>query len=184
MANPASQGSSGPPARANPAALRNVRPSTAIFTDGRLRAAIQLTAEEELQIDNLDDPRKRLVLHAFCTAGTKIGACDMVKDPQRPGKNLVSVSAVDYWRKNDPIFREMWDAIDSAVNARWEQRAMEGADAGLREDIYDGDGKLKQTRVRQDSSLLQTVLKARNPSYREKNSDGVNITVVIERTDE
>ena len=86
-----------------------------------------------------------------------------------------------YWKKNVPGYREVFEVAQCEVKDRWRRIYSDKTKNGLTERMYDADGNLKHTRIREDAGLLKAQLIAVDPDTyspdRSKNSD-VIITIV------
>ena len=117
-------------------------------------------------------PHMREVLKAYMETLTIAQAAEVVG---------VSRQSHYYWLKHTPGYREVFEVAEREVADEWRRIYAERTKNGLKEWMYDADGNLKHTRIREDAGLLKMQMMAVDPDTynpeRSKNSD-VIITIV------
>lgn len=154
----------------------------AVFVTGT-GDGIELSYDQDLRAHRLDRPGKRLILYAYAHTGSISAASRIVLDGS--GRPAVTVHQHQHWHRTDPEYRALYEELKEAVNARWEEVLEGTAVKGLRTEVRDRDGNLKETVDRQDATILRMVLAAKMAKYRQsEKSSGVNIQINIERPEE
>ena len=90
-----------------------------------------------------------------------------------------------YWLKNTPGYREVFDVAIRQVKDRWNRHLTEKTMNGLKEVMYDSEGNVKHTRIREDAALLKMKMMAVDPdTYNPEKSTGSNVTIVVKQVKE
>ena len=86
-----------------------------------------------------------------------------------------------YWLEHTPGYREVFEVAHRDVQDQADSALDELCERGLREQMFDADGNLKHTRLRQDAGLVKMRMMALNPDKynpdRAGGSGGVTIVV-------
>ena len=95
----------------------------------------------------------------------------------------VSSSAHGYWLKTDPVFAEVYKDLVEEVRIVGNDMAMDRVEMGFADRMYNGDGELVGTRMRQDAGFTSKWLASIDPQWRsnEKNDE---VVITIRRTEE
>lgn len=136
----------------------------------------------EALIAEVPNKRLRMFLVAYQAVGTYEGA-----------QKAVGMTP-DYWRralgkyggKLVPEFAEAFQAVDLGVNDALEAAVQDVAfSRGIVKRKYDGDGKLMNFEVREDSALIRMVAmaKLRDRGYGEDGRKSLDVTINIVRTE-
>ena len=90
-----------------------------------------------------------------------------------------------YWLKNVPNFSEVFEVARLDVVDQWRDVYADLAENGLKEWTYDEDGKLKQTRIRQDAATAKAQLMSIDPDFAPDRDKGTGIiTIILNHTNE
>ncbi len=98
-----------------------------------------------------------------------------------------SPSCLVYWRRSDPAFKEIYEALEGERLENWRALAARKARTGFTKRLYtpqdDGTLLLKAVEVREDPSHLKAVMGSIDPDWRSDPGAG-NITINIVRVGE
>ena len=120
----------------------------------------------------LDSARRWLHAYAACWSSNQASrACGIHNQNVR------------YWDKTDPVFYKMRLALKAEAEENWTEHAQNKAKYGFRKQLFDADGELKATELREDPSFLAKVMASMNPDWR-PNDQGAEIVINIIRRDE
>lgn len=90
-----------------------------------------------------------------------------------------------YWKKHTHGYLEVFEVADREVNDRLDSYLVDKTMDGLREVMYDADGNLRHTRIREDAGLIKMLLASKNPeTYNPEKSTGGNVTIVLKHVQE
>jgi len=116
--------------------------------------------------------RASAFLQAYRLALTLKGAAETLGMSRRNHYN---------WLAKVPGYRETFELVDLEVSDTLEALLVDRAVAGFREERYNGEGKLLETRVKHDATLLKMVLGARKPERygKEQGPTEIQVNVVM-----
>ena len=90
-----------------------------------------------------------------------------------------------YWKKNTPGYGEVFEVAEREVKDRWNRHFADKTMNGLKEVMYDSEGNVKHTRIREDAALLKMKMMAVDPeTYNPEKSTGSNVTIVVTQVKE
>lgn len=84
------------------------------------------------------------------------------------------------WKERHPEFGVVYDEITEVCNNRWDETGDRHATEGFEERMYDKEGKLAGSRIRQDPGFLKAVLASKLPHYRpNEQSTEIQVNVLV-----
>lgn len=95
-----------------------------------------------------------------------------------------SLGQADQYKRTVPGFRDVWKAVSRELDTFYEDILAERAVSGMEEQRFNAAGELMETRIRQDPSLLKSLLGARMPTKYGSREGNQQINIVITRTAE
>ena len=116
---------------------------------------------------------------AFLDALTKTGT--IAKAAKACG---ISRQSHYYWKENLAGYEELYEVAERDVLDQLRDTFADRVENGLTELEYDGEGKLKRTRIRQDAGLLKAQMIARDPDFSADKGRNTNVVIVLNHTNE
>lgn len=121
-------------------------------------------------------PHMREFLKAYMETLTIVEAAEVVG---------VSRQSHYYWLKHTPGYRELFEVAEQEVRDQWRRIYADRTKTGLTERMYDADGNLKHTRIREDAALLKMQMMAVDPeTYNPERSKDTNVNIVVVQSKE
>ncbi len=121
-------------------------------------------------------PKAQAFLLAYMEDTTILGAADACG---------ISRTSHYYWLEHTPGYREVHEVAEREVRDHWRRHFTDKAKNGLIERMYDADGNLKHTRIREDAALLKMQMMAVDPErYNPDRSRDNNVVIILNHTNE
>ena len=121
-------------------------------------------------------PKAQAFLRAYMEDTTILGAADACG---------ISRTSHYYWLEHTPGYREVYEVAEREVRDHWRRHFAKKAKDGLIERMYDADGNIKHTRIREDAALLKMHMMAVDPEmYSPEKSRDSNVNIVVVMVDE
>ena len=118
---------------------------------------------------------------AFLTA--YIGTLGKIADASRVAG--VSRNMHRYWLRTVPDYPAVFEVAELDVKDQWADLYADVTENGLKEHTFDGDGNLKQLRVRQDAGLLKAKMQSVDPDFApDRDRHSGNVVIILNRTRE
>lgn len=134
-----------------------------------------LYTEEEEALALIPSPKAKAYLRALALTGQAGKAASIAG---------CSAAAAVKWRDNYPAYSTLESEIKADILARANDLAADKVYEGFHEWMYDGNGKLKGTRRRQDPGHTKAWLASIDPNWRPAEQGAQIITVQILQTHE
>ncbi len=116
-------------------------------------------------------PKAQAFLPAYMEDTTILGAADACG---------ISRTSHYYWLENTAGYREVFEVAQREVVDHWRRHLADKAKNGLVERMYDADGNLKHTRIREDAALLKMHMMAVDPEmYNPEKSRDNNVVIIL-----
>ena len=85
-----------------------------------------------------------------------------------------------YWLENATGYREVFEVAELEVRDQWRRIYADRTKTGLKERMYDADGNLKHTRIREDAALLKMQMMAVDPdTFVPERNNNTNVIINV-----
>ena len=125
---------------------------------------------EELEVlHRVRVPSSAGFLTAYANCWNKAQACRAVDR---------TTACVIKWKQSDSAFADLWETLQAERLEHWRDYAQKKARHGFHKRLYDADGNIKATEIREDPSHLKAVMGSIDPEWRQDGGSDIQITIV------